>query len=440
MASAVVNASPTKAFFIQNLTRDLTLEDAILDLVDNSIDSAVQVADLDVSAGLLRRPPVATASKVAIEVHVSAQAISVIDEAAGMDPDRAENDLFRLGRVAGGSGTTLGVYGIGMKRAVFKMGRRITITSWHEKGAFKVEITPEWLADESDWTLRMERFPANGRRGTEVQVEDLYEEIKMRVGDPGLLKRLHDALSGTYGLFLDHLVSVELNEVQVASHEIPLGQSSELPSGKRELEVDGVTVEVLTGLQPRGDQVWEMESAGWYVICNGRVVVFADKTELTGWGVVGPQFNPKYRGFVGVAFFFSSDPSQLPWTTTKRGLNRESKVYQVARRVMVGAARPVLTFLNNMYPSELPDSEIAERQLADTVKAAPLHELASPGDRAFRTPSPKGEARPATTSVQFHALKSDIVRAKKCLGKPKWGANKVGKYALTYFLEQECPE
>ena len=35
-----IDASPTKAFFIDNLTRDLTLEDAILDLIDNSVDAA----------------------------------------------------------------------------------------------------------------------------------------------------------------------------------------------------------------------------------------------------------------------------------------------------------------------------------------------------------------------------------------------------------------
>lgn len=31
---------PTKAFFVNMITRDITLEDSILDLIDNSIDGA----------------------------------------------------------------------------------------------------------------------------------------------------------------------------------------------------------------------------------------------------------------------------------------------------------------------------------------------------------------------------------------------------------------
>lgn len=440
MESQRINASPTKAFFIQNLTRDLALEDAILDLVDNSIDSAAHLKRLDVSAALLKRPPESASSKISIRIEVGPDRISVVDEAAGIDPERVANDVFRLGRMPGGADSTLGVYGIGMKRAVFKIGRQITVTSWHKKGGFRVRITPEWLDDESDWKLPLEVLPGNGRRGTEVLVEKLRAEICMRVEDPGLLKRLRNALSETYGLFLDHLVHVTLNDAAIESRQVPLGQSAEVQPGKKLLKAEGVEVVLHIGLQPRIDSRWEMEKAGWYVLCNGRVVVFADRTELTGWGVVGPQFTPKYRGFVGVAFFFSEDPSQLPWTTTKRGLNRESKVYQLARREMAGAARPVLTFLNNMYPSDVPDSEIEERRLADTVEAIPLHKLASLGERSFQPPMREIESRPVTTSVQFTALKSDIVRAKKCLGKSRWGANKVGAYALKYFLEQECPE
>ena len=36
------DARPTKQFFIENLTRDLSLEDAILDLVDNAIDALIR--------------------------------------------------------------------------------------------------------------------------------------------------------------------------------------------------------------------------------------------------------------------------------------------------------------------------------------------------------------------------------------------------------------
>ena len=35
-----INAHPTKAFFVDMITRDIALEQAVLDLVDNSVDAA----------------------------------------------------------------------------------------------------------------------------------------------------------------------------------------------------------------------------------------------------------------------------------------------------------------------------------------------------------------------------------------------------------------
>ena len=38
-------ASPTKRFFVSMLTRDISLADAILDLLDNCLDGALRLAD-----------------------------------------------------------------------------------------------------------------------------------------------------------------------------------------------------------------------------------------------------------------------------------------------------------------------------------------------------------------------------------------------------------
>src|SRR5215471_4128171 len=45
-------ASPSKAFFIEMLTRDITLSDCVLDLVDNAIHRLIVETGLDVSEHL----------------------------------------------------------------------------------------------------------------------------------------------------------------------------------------------------------------------------------------------------------------------------------------------------------------------------------------------------------------------------------------------------
>jgi hypothetical protein len=182
------------------------------------------------------------------------------------------------------------------------------------------------------------------------------------------------------------------------------------------------------------------DPAGWYVLCNGRIVVSADKSELTGWGVGGfPQFHSgKFRGFIGVAFFRSKEALALPWTTTKRGLNRESPVFQAARNRMLGAARPIISFLDSLYKNE--EHEEGEfRKIADAIRPVTLGAISHKSESAFTVRTRTRTARPEV-SVQFDADRSDIDRIKKHLKKFSWSAGRVGSYTFQYFLDNECPE
>ena len=44
MANSVANGYPTKEFFVEMLTRDIELNDAILDLLDNCLDGVVRLS------------------------------------------------------------------------------------------------------------------------------------------------------------------------------------------------------------------------------------------------------------------------------------------------------------------------------------------------------------------------------------------------------------
>ena len=43
MNNNIIEGNPTKQFFIEMITRDISIEDAIMDLVDNSIDGAIRI-------------------------------------------------------------------------------------------------------------------------------------------------------------------------------------------------------------------------------------------------------------------------------------------------------------------------------------------------------------------------------------------------------------
>ena len=41
----IIEGNPTKTFFIQMITRDITINDAIIDLLDNSVDGASKLKE-----------------------------------------------------------------------------------------------------------------------------------------------------------------------------------------------------------------------------------------------------------------------------------------------------------------------------------------------------------------------------------------------------------
>jgi hypothetical protein len=73
---------------------------------------------------------------------------------------------------------------------------------------------------------------------------------------------------------------------------------------------------------------YQSTAAGWTIACNDRVVLYRDKSEHTGWGTDSvPEFHTQFIGISGFAEFKSEDPRMLPFTTTKQGIDGQSRVF-----------------------------------------------------------------------------------------------------------------
>jgi hypothetical protein len=443
----VANALPTKKFFLEMLTRDISLEDSVLDLVDNCIDALARTRKLHLNESLLNEAAVEKMTKrlkaegmPVIHIDVSRSVFKISDHCGGIDIDHARNDVFRFGRVADEAHSKLSVYGIGLKRAIFKLGREIKIESKTASSGFRVEINTDQWSKNDRWNFPLTETSAtkNERRaGTTITVRRLNDDVQLRLDDGQFRASLADSIASAYSLFLDKLVVIRLNGKRIAAKAIPLGMSSSVTPATETSTIGDVKLTLLSGLAERVGAEWTAERAGWYVFCNGRVVVQHDTTELTGWGISAPVFHSKYRGFVGLAFFFSEDPESLPWTTTKRGLNTESRAYILARNKMAVLARPVLSFLNGMYAAGEPE-ELAERKVASTVKAATLSDAIKASSPTFKAVVVRQLAIPSTVTVQYSARIKDVDAVRKHIGRPTWSASKVGLHTLEYFVKQEC--
>ena len=148
-----IHAGPTKQFFVKMITRDIELEDAILDLLDNCIDGILRsIRQGEKKKGATKDKPYAGYKAT---ITAKPDHFEIVDNCGGIESETAINSGFMLGRrdEKDKDLETIGMYGIGMKRALFKMGRSAVVhTHPRTEKPFKVIISPEWLANDEKWT------------------------------------------------------------------------------------------------------------------------------------------------------------------------------------------------------------------------------------------------------------------------------------------------
>jgi hypothetical protein len=341
-----IAASPTKSFFVNMLTRDIDLQDAILDLLDNCVDGIVRSKKGNLSG---EKPYAGFWAKIT----ANPERFVIEDNCGGIPRKLAEDVAFRMGRLVGAKPEkleTVGIYGIGMKRAIFKLGKRAVVRSEHDGKAFEVTITPEWLQDESTWQLTSVDVKPTGNPGTTITVTELHDPIRrdFSKANTPFLTNLYGMIAENYSVIIGKGFDVELNTDSVKRVEFNLLVSKSNRGQDKKNSINpfvykgkfgDVEFEVVVGFYrpplteeeiegeneaPRAD----LSQAGWSVICNDRLVLRSDKTATTGWGTGGvPRFHNQFSSISGVVTLRSTDPAQLPLKTTKRGIETSSDVY-----------------------------------------------------------------------------------------------------------------
>jgi len=436
------DASPEKRLFISLLTRDIPLVAAMLDLLDNSINAAVEpFADqLETAADYSKVFQDETINpRVTVSLTFSETEVRIVDDASGISTETAEKHVFKFGRgsLEPHEGDRLSVYGLGLKRAIFKLGNAVTIQSEHSDGGFDLNLdVGEWERDPTvPWTFAMTaRSPVDNEQcGTSIVVQQLYDDVSRRLTDGVFEGQLRDVVSKTYAYYIAKFVTIEINGKAVHGLNTEIGSNH----ASDELTFNDVTCAITAGLGTPEGGLFRERSSGWFVFCNGRVVISADKSALTGWGSGLPMFQPKHRPFLGTVFFVSKDPEQLPWTTTKSAINEDSALWQLSKRKMVAVGKLVVSFLDGRYTDE--GTEVASEDLrtATGQKMSVLSAAVAP-KRGFKAPPPS--KAPTTIRIQYDALVPEVKKIVTFLKRPGMSGSDVGRHTFSYFLRNHVED
>lgn len=439
-AAERLNGSPTKQFFIEMLTRDITLVDSILDLIDNSIHSLLRETKQDVYEMLLGAAAMKLKRPAKVLIHIDGKSLSIEDDCGGIPYADAHDTVFRFGaspRTTKQFG--LGVFGVGMKRAFFKVGKTVDLTSNDRTIEFRVKMNVnEWMERPDDWTWEVAskssvKGGSKQHGGTSIKIVDLNSGVSEKFSRNDFQAGLIEKIATTYALLIKCGLRIEVNGTRVKSELPEIVESERIIPVKKRLRFNKVDALVIVGLTERAPAA---PPGGWYVFCNGRMVVESDRSSLTGWGVSGtPNFHSKYNRFVGYVYFRSTDLQALPWTTTKQGVLQDSLVYMNTLAQMQVLERPILDFMNDFYPS-VSEEGLPAREILKDARTVNVTEI-SKTKTNFSAPLPRGKTSEFVT-IQFEAAKKDVERVRAHLKKPGLAAYRVGELAFKHYLDTEC--
>ena len=341
-----------------------------------------------------------------------------------------------------------------MKRALFKIGNTIYVESKTKLGDhFSVSIDVETWRKKTkiikqekgdnlklmDWSFNFQLIKNNyhskiakDEYGTYIEITNLKDEIMEDFDNSVSRKKLKVEIEKTLAYSLGKNLHLTINSEFAKSKPILLLGSDSIKPYYKTLNYGTVTIDIYAGVgNPFPDD------AGWYIYCNDRLMISANKENLTGWEGGRNYFNDtgvqKYHNkvamFRGLVFFSSKDSKDLPMTTTKTGIDSNSHIYKSTREYMIEAMKIVLEKLNEIEDSKT-RKEIVQNSVMQDIKDFNTIELKN----SFQFPDiPKTLGNLAFQNISYKVDKNIFDNVKNHLGvdRPK----EVGVETFNYFVK-----
>jgi len=370
-----LNATPSKRLFL-SIIADYDLNKSVCELVDNGLDVWV-------------RGGRAHDITIRITLDKVQQTITVEDNAGGL----AKSELrYIVG--PGQTGTsptdeTIGIFGVGTKRAVVALAQDIRIKTRHGKEkTYQIDFNDDWLKDD-DWTLPVYEVDEIPFGTTVVQLQKLRIHI-----DDHLIEQLNDHLSTAYAMFLSSTrVTLLFNNQKMrprffTNWAYPPGYPPQKYTGTLKAEGDRVIhVEAIGGLTTESSPA--AGEYGVYFYCNDRLVARALKTLEVGFtkGLAGLP-HPKVS-LTRVLVFLHGDASTMPWNSSKSDINTKHVVFLALQNWLVQVVKDYAS-LSRIWVGDWPERVF--KHTTGTMKEVVIEEFPDV-KKSFLPPLPKSRPR-----------------------------------------------
>lgn len=386
-----LDAVPSKRLFL-SIIADYDLNRSICELVDNGLDVWVRAG---------RKRSIA----IDVSLNLDQKTITVKDNAGGL----AKKELrYIVGPGQTGSvpdDETIGIFGVGTKRAVVALAQDVKITTRYGKEqTHEIDFDDKWLQTE-DWELPLYEVDEIDPGTTLVELQKLRVHL-----DEAAIDNLREHLCATYGKFLTSRdVTISLNGQPLAAKffdgwAYPPGYEPRHYHGELPL-ADGrvVRVDAMAGLSNESSPA--SGEYGVYFYCNERLVVRALKTFDVGFmkGYAGLP-HPKVS-LTKVIVALNGDARDMPWNSSKSDISTKHEVFQAIHAWLNEVVKDFAA-LSRIWMGDWPDKvfKYTDGEFVDV----PVEDFPA-ARRSYLPPMPKSRPRYGELVTEANAT---VVRKK----------------------------
>ncbi|RDS92549.1 ATP-binding protein [Pseudomonas fluorescens] len=414
-----VDTKPSKEVVVDSLIRDISIEACIFDLVDNCIDAARDtIYKLDKTLSHEKPPP--SYEKFKIDITTNGDHFIISDNCGGITQLDLATSVLRFGqRSSHDSG--IGVFGVGLNRAIFKLGRLINLDS--DTGIERCTLdldTIEYIKDD-DWDLPATKLPTQKKIGTTLTIEKISSETSRKFSDKGWQQAFSYETGRRYGKFIEKGLEININGSAIESQLVRIRSNSNYETDRKFFKLsDDISVHIEVGQHEQHKFSAEADSErnnsreltpqyGWTIFCNDRAVIVSDQSWKTGWN---GKFHSQFYGFVGNVNFYCSNPEKLPWSTTKTDVDLNNPAYQTTLEEMKKFSTKWRAFSEKVKDMKRAGIELPAPQSAAAAATAQQNAKPRPVDSPnpkpvpAPTPAPKPTIKKPTKKIDHNTFQT----------------------------------
>ena len=289
MSTFRANTAPTKESIVNNITRDSSVQACIFDLIDNSIDAwhgALLESDptREKKFGVLQ-----DFTGLKVKVVINEEKVSVSDNGPGLDPSSVEISALRFGaRSSKSSG--IGLFGVGLNRAIFKIGGVGFINSKTKTEQTLLEIdVSNYTNSDDDWSITALSEFYSGPSGFSITIEKPNSQALRYLRREKNISETKIQSSEIYAYFLSRGMKLFINEEEIFESFIDLRDDSPFPLITDFVRLDNdAQIKILAGQHSKHRFSAEKRKTGhtnkgltsdygWNVYCNDRAILLKNK-------------------------------------------------------------------------------------------------------------------------------------------------------------------